>query len=108
MKMKTLANNQTVVEKEFETAVFFSYDTEIAGLKWNSDKHGWELDYVTSAWDYSRTTTRYLYAFLREFNIRFETKDGTQHASIALGKELKKLVSDLVKEKGEKEVEVQK
>lgn len=106
--MITLANNQTVIEKEFESAVFFSYDTEIAGLKWNSDKYGWELDYVTSAWDYSRTITRYLYAFLREFNIRFETKDGVKYGSEAVGKDLKKVVAEIIDASGEKEVEVQK
>ncbi len=108
MKMKTLANNQTVVEKEFETATFYSYDTEIAGLKWNNEKYGWELDYVTSAWDYSRTTTRYVYAFLREYNIRFETKDGVKYGSEAVGKELKKVVSEIIDANGEKEVEVQR
>lgn len=59
-KLIELQKNQTVIEDD-NTYEFYSYGTLIAKLeKW------WEL-YLTSYWDYSKTTTKWLLEFMRKF-----------------------------------------
>lgn len=60
-KITQLANNQIVIENDDNTTEFYSYWTLIAKLV-----KGWEL-YLTSYWDYSRTTTKWLLEFMRRF-----------------------------------------
>ena len=57
----TLQKNQVVLENDNDTTEFYSYGTLIAVLH-----KGWEL-YLTSYWDYSRTTTKWLLEFMRRF-----------------------------------------
>lgn len=90
MKMKTLKTNQIAVELN-HTVTFFSYDTEVARIARNP-KMRWELEYVTDKADYSQTTKRYLYQFLREYNVAFEIKGEQHFAYEAEAKHLKKLV----------------
>ena len=71
MKLKTLANNQTIVELPNGIELFFSYQTPVAGR----DAHGY---FKTSRY-YSRTTTRHINAYLDGRNAREmsqETIDG--------------------------------
>lgn len=62
-KLRTLQNNQTILEND-KTIKFFSYNTLIATI--NKNKQNDNLQF-TSKWDYSKTTTKYLYQFLNEY-----------------------------------------
>lgn len=68
MRITTLANNQAVYEDRFSCA-FCSYGTEIAQYK----RSEIELKF-TPAWNYSHTTTKYLYKFLDEYVIPMADK----------------------------------
>lgn len=54
----TLANNHVVIETDCRRA-FFSYGTLIAEYRLATE----EL-YLTAYWDYSKTTSKYLYKFI--------------------------------------------
>lgn len=58
IQIKTLANNQVVVHGS-TTSTFTSYGTLVAVDDFEAGK-----TYLTDAWDYSATTTRYLAEFL--------------------------------------------
>lgn len=58
VQIVTLANNQVVVHGS-TTSTFTSYGTLIAVNDFEAGK-----TYLTDAWDYSATTTRYLAKFL--------------------------------------------
>ena len=62
-KLRTLQTNQTILEND-KTIKFFSYNTLIAII--NKNKQNNNLQF-TSKWDYSKTTTKYLYQFLNEY-----------------------------------------
>lgn len=62
-KLRTIQNNQTILEND-KTTKFFSYNTLIATI--NKNKQNNNLQF-TSYWDYSKTTTKYLYQFLTEY-----------------------------------------
>ena len=62
-KLRTLQNNQTILEND-NTIKFFSYNTLIAII--NKNKQNNNLQF-TSKWNYSKTTTKYLYQFLNEY-----------------------------------------
>ena len=62
-KLRTLQNNQTILEND-KTIKFFSYNTLIATI--NKTRKNDNLQF-TSKWDYSKTTTKYLYQFLNEY-----------------------------------------
>lgn len=62
-KLRTLQNNNTILEND-KTIKFFSYNTLIAII--NKNKQNDNLQF-TSYWDYSKTTTKYLYQFLDEY-----------------------------------------
>lgn len=62
-KLRTLQNNQTILEND-KAIKFFSYNTLIATI--NKNKQNDNLQF-TSYWDYSKTTTKYLYQFLNEY-----------------------------------------
>lgn len=66
MKLEQLANNQIVVHTN-DKILFFSYDTLIAEF-WKNTK---EL-YVSSFWDYSKTTSKYLYKFINNLDLDFK------------------------------------
>lgn len=95
MKIKTLKTNQIAVEESDGTITFFSYDTEIARIKRNDDFER-VLEYVTDKADYSNTTKRYLYEFLKEYNIMLEVDGEKISAYWADKKDLKKLVDKAV------------
>ena len=59
-KITELQKNQIVIENDDNTTEFYSYWTLIAKLE------KCEL-YLTSYWDYSKTTTKYLLEFMRKF-----------------------------------------
>lgn len=58
VRIETLANNQVVVHGS-TTSTFTSYGTLIAVNDFEAGK-----TYLTGAWDFSATTTRYLAKFL--------------------------------------------
>lgn len=62
-QLRTLQNNQTILEND-KTIKFFSYNTLIAII--NKNKQNNNLQF-TSKWNYSKTTTKYLYQFLNEY-----------------------------------------
>lgn len=62
-KLRTLQNNQTILEND-KTIKFFSYNTLIATI--NKNKQNDNIQF-TNDWDYSKTTTKYLYQFLNEY-----------------------------------------
>ena len=62
-KLRTLQKNQTILEND-KTTKFFSYNTLIATI--NKNKQNDNLQF-TSKWNYSKTTTKYLYQFLNEY-----------------------------------------
>lgn len=62
-KLRTIQNNQTILEND-KTIKFFSYNTLIATI--NKNKQNDNLQF-TSKWDYSKTTTKYLYQFLEMY-----------------------------------------
>lgn len=62
-KLRTLQKNQTILEND-KTIKFFSYNTLIATI--NKNRKNDNLQF-TSKWDYSKTTTKYLYQFLDEY-----------------------------------------
>lgn len=62
-KLRTLQKNQTILEND-KTTKFFSYNTLIATI--NKTRQNKNLQF-TSYWDYSKTTTKYLYQFLNEY-----------------------------------------
>lgn len=97
MRMKTIQNNQVVVEVD-NRAVFFSYDTEIASLAKNPETYGWEIEYLTDSWDYSKTTLRYLYVFLKEYNIHFEMKGEKMYGSTASTAQLRKHIEECLED----------
>ncbi len=66
MKLEQLANNQIIVYTN-DKILFFSYDTLIAEF-WKTAK---KL-YVSAFWDYSRTTSKYLYKFINSLDLDFK------------------------------------
>ena len=60
MRIDNMAVNQTVVMTGEET-IFFSYETPVAKID-----HGF-LVLSRNAFEYSRTTTKYLMRFIREY-----------------------------------------
>ena len=60
MRIDNMAVNQTVVMTGEET-IFFSYETPVAKID-----HGF-LVLSSKAFDYSRTTSKYLMRFIREY-----------------------------------------
>ena len=62
-KLRTLQNNQTILESD-KTIKFFSYNTLIATINKNEQNNNLQF---TSKWDYSKTTTKYLYQFLNKY-----------------------------------------
>lgn len=62
-KLRTIQTNQTILEND-KTIKFFSYNTLIAII--NKNKQNNNLQF-TNYWDYSKTTTKYLYQFLNEY-----------------------------------------
>lgn len=63
MKINTLKTNQIVITDKGEST-FLSYGTEIARI--NTNKKNNNLTF-TKFWDYSQTTTKYLYQFLNDY-----------------------------------------
>lgn len=62
MELRTIQKNQNVVIDK-GVITFFSYGTEIAQI---SNKKNNNLT-LTTSWDYSQTTLKYLYLFLEQY-----------------------------------------
>ena len=63
MRINTLKTNQIVITDKGEST-FLSYGTKIARI--NTNKKNNNLAF-TKFWDYSQTTTKYLYQFLNDY-----------------------------------------
>ena len=72
----------TLYDKETMLMAFYSYNTEIAQISFNGNKG--ELIQLTNYYDYSRTTSKYLYKFINTY---------TDH-DIRNKKDLEKFIKD--------------
>lgn len=81
-KCFNIANNQVVVMED-NKKMFFSYGSYIASYEYNDIDNKYILT-LTSLYDYSKTTSKYLKVFLQEY-CGFHYKDT---------KELKKLINE--------------
>ena len=81
-KCFNIANNQIIVIED-NKKMFFSYGNYIASYEYNDVNNTYTLT-LTSLYDYSKTTSKYLKVFLREY-CGFYYKDT---------KELKKLINE--------------
>lgn len=81
-KCFNIANNQIIVIED-NKKMFFSYGSYIASYEYNDVNNTYTLT-LTSLYDYSKTTSKYLKVFLQEY-CGFYYKDT---------KELKKLINE--------------
>lgn len=81
-KCFNIANNQIIVIED-NKKMFFSYGSYIASYEYNDIDNTYILT-LTSLYDYSKTTSKYLKVFLQEY-CNFYYKDT---------KELKKLINE--------------
>lgn len=82
-KIENLQKNQVVIKENylnrqkkdiFTDSVFFSYESKIAYIKYG-------VLYFTSYWNYSTTTSKYLYQYLNnEINNILENKEEIKNA----------------------------
>ena len=81
-KCFNIANNQIIVIED-NKKMFFSYGSYIASYEYNDVNNTYTLT-LTSLYDYSKTTSKYLKVFLQDY-CGFHYKDT---------KELKKLINE--------------
>lgn len=92
MNIKQLQKNQVIIE-DGKKAIFFSYNTLIATINKNGFLH------LTKYYNYSKTTTKYLYQFIDDYTCKMNEQTKTHILYLKHAKNKKEYLQQLIDKK---------